>query len=73
MNTPSRPSPRTKNDVAHPATRRARDIVSVALLVLGAVGLNAAAYTTDPRLGTACTSLSALAAAAVLGRDDEQP
>ncbi|MFC5641313.1 hypothetical protein [Kitasatospora cinereorecta] len=72
MTTPSRPNPRTKNDVAHPAARRVRDIVAVVLFALGTAGLNAAAYTTDPRLGTACTSLCALAAATVLGRDDEQ-
>ncbi|MEV8095261.1 hypothetical protein [Kitasatospora sp. NPDC085879] len=60
MTTRSRPNPRTKNDVA------------VALFALGTAGLNAAAYTTDPRLGTACTSLCALAVATVLGRDDEQ-
>ncbi|WP_371500228.1 hypothetical protein OG871_27365 [Kitasatospora sp. NBC_00374] len=72
MTTPSRPNPRTKNDVAHPASRRVRDIAAVVLFALGAAGLNTAAYTTDPRLGTACTSLCALTVATILGRDDEQ-
>ncbi|WP_327074407.1 hypothetical protein OG196_31690 [Kitasatospora purpeofusca] len=72
MTAPSRPDPRTKNDVAHPVARQMRDVVAVLLLALGTVGINTAAYITDLRLGAACTSLSALAAAAVLGRHDEQ-
>ncbi|MGW4891086.1 hypothetical protein ACWEQL_02285, partial [Kitasatospora sp. NPDC004240] len=66
------PTPPHHHPPPPPPPPGARDIVAVVLFALGTAGLNAAAYTTDPRLGTACTSLCALAAATVLGRDDEQ-
>ncbi|MEV7926151.1 hypothetical protein [Kitasatospora sp. NPDC088779] len=72
MTIPSRHQPHLTDDVAHLTARRVRDVVAVILLVLGTIGLNAAAYATDPRFGLACTSLSAFAAAAVLGHHDEQ-
>ncbi len=72
MTTPSRHQPHLTDDVAHLSTRRVRDVVAVILLILGAIGLNTAAYATNPRLGLACTSLLALALAAALGHHDEQ-
>ncbi|MFE7525235.1 hypothetical protein ACFU7Y_05890 [Kitasatospora sp. NPDC057542] len=72
MTIPSRHQPHLTDDVAHLTARRVRDVVAVVLLVLGVIGLNAAAYATDPRLGLACTSLLALAVAAVLGHHTEQ-
>ncbi|MFJ4189464.1 hypothetical protein [Kitasatospora sp. NPDC089509] len=72
MTTPSRHQPHLTDDVAHLSSRRVRDVAAVVLLVLGVVGLNTAAYTADPRLGLACTSLLALAVAAVLGHHTEQ-
>ncbi|MFF4819814.1 hypothetical protein ACFY2K_35155 [Kitasatospora sp. NPDC001309] len=72
MTIPSRHQPHLTDDVAHLTARRVRDVVAVVLLVLGAIGLNAAAYAADPRLGLACTSLLALAGAAILGHHTEQ-
>ncbi|MFJ6380114.1 hypothetical protein ACIQI7_08950 [Kitasatospora sp. NPDC092039] len=72
MTIPSRHQPHLTDDVAHLTARRVRDVVAVVLLVLGALGLNAAAYATDPRLGLACTSLSALGSAVALGQTDEE-
>ncbi|MCC9309285.1 hypothetical protein LN042_19710 [Kitasatospora sp. RB6PN24] len=72
MTTTNGPQHRTKNQVAHPTAPRARDLAAVALLTLATLGLNAAAYTTDPRLGLAATSLTALAGAAALGYAHEQ-
>lgn len=69
---PSRHQPHLTDDVAHMTARRVRDVVAVVLLVLGVIGLHAAAYATDPRLGLACTSLLALAVAAALGHHTEQ-
>lgn len=69
---PSRHQPHLTDDVAHLTARRVRDVVAVVLLALGTIGLNVAAYTTDPRLGLAGTSLLALSAAAVLGHHNEQ-
>lgn len=69
---PSRHQPHLTDDVAHLTVRRVRDVVAVVLLALGTIGLNAAAYATDPRLGLGCTSLLALSVAAVLGHHNEQ-
>ncbi len=71
MTTPSRNQAHL-TDVVHPTQQRVRDVAALALLILGAVGLNAAAYATDVRLGIACTSLSALGSAAALGQTDEE-
>ncbi|MFJ6776478.1 hypothetical protein ACIQOV_36915 [Kitasatospora sp. NPDC091257] len=72
MTIPSRHQPHLTDDVAHLTAGRVRDVVAVVLLVLGAIGLNTAAYATDPRLGLACTSLLAVSVAAVLGHHNEQ-
>ncbi|MFJ8043839.1 hypothetical protein ACIRBX_25385 [Kitasatospora sp. NPDC096147] len=72
MPTPGCPAPPATPAGAPPPRRRVRDVTALILLALGTSGLNAAAYTTDPRLGLACTSLAALAVAAVLGHDNEQ-
>ncbi|QKW22262.1 hypothetical protein HUT16_27175 [Kitasatospora sp. NA04385] len=72
MTTPSRNQAHLTGDVAHPSQQRVRDVAALVLLVLGTVGLNAAAYATDVRLGIACTSLSALGSAAALGQTDEE-
>ncbi|MFJ1706883.1 hypothetical protein ACIOFR_26095, partial [Kitasatospora sp. NPDC088346] len=69
---PRPPTPPTNTPAAPPPPRGARDIAAIVLFALGTAGLNTAAYTTDPRLGTACTSLCALTVATILGRDNEQ-